>query len=83
MELTEQKGAPNVSFADSGPGIPDQERDKVFRHFYRLEESRYLPGNGLGLSLVAAVAKLHDIKLRMTDNQPGLRFMMEFTSLSE
>ncbi len=79
VDLAELTGHPHVTVADSGPGIPAQERDKVFRRFYRLEASRGLPGNGLGLSLVAAVAKLHDIKLAVEDNAPGLRVAMEFT----
>jgi signal transduction histidine kinase len=77
-DLGERQGFPRVSVADSGPGIPAQERDKVFRRFYRLEASRGLPGNGLGLSLVAAVAKLHDAKLALEDNAPGLKVTMEF-----
>jgi signal transduction histidine kinase len=78
VDLAQPQGRPRVSVADSGPGIPAQERDKVFRRFYRLEASRGLPGNGLGLSLVAAVAKLHDAKLALEDNAPGLRVTMEF-----
>jgi signal transduction histidine kinase len=79
VDLSEQNEQPWVTFTDSGPGIPEQERDKVFQRFYRLEQSRGTPGNGLGLSLVAAVAKLHDIKLKVKDNTPGLRVVMEFT----
>jgi len=79
LALSEQADHPCVTVADSGPGIPEQERDNVLRRFYRLEESRALAGNGLGLSLVAAVAKLHDARLRMQDNAPGLRVVMEFT----
>jgi len=45
----------------------------VLERFVRLDESRSLPGNGLGLALVAAVAKLHGGKLTLADNQPGLR----------
>ena len=65
-----------IVIADSGPGIPEEKRDQVFRRFYRLEASRATPGNGLGLSLVAAVAKLHDIDLSLEDNAPGLRVIM-------
>jgi len=78
IELTHRHKRPYVIIADSGPGIPGQERDKVFRRFYRLEHSRGQPGNGLGLSLVAAVAKLHDIELDLADNAPGLRVQMVF-----
>lgn len=48
------------------------------RRFYRLERSRHNPGNGLGLSLVAAVVKLHGAQLRMVDNNPGLRVALHF-----
>ena len=79
VSIEEQAGGACVTVADSGPGVPEQERDRVFRRFYRLEESRQLPGNGLGLSLVAAVAKLHDAELRVEDNDPGLRVVMDFS----
>jgi signal transduction histidine kinase len=62
-----------VSVADNGSGIPDSLRSKVLQRFFRLETSRTTPGNGLGLSLVAAVATLHDAKLELSDNEPGLR----------
>lgn len=64
--------------ADSGPGIPVEERKNVFLRFYRLERSRTIPGNGLGLSLVAAVADLHGIELLLEDNAPGLRLTLAF-----
>jgi len=79
VELSEQAGHARVNVTDVGPGIPEQERDKVFQRFYRLEQSRGQPGNGLGLSLVAAVATLHEITLRMEDNNPGLRVVLDFT----
>ena len=69
-------GAVEVVVADSGPGIPEAERDKVFRRFYRLEASRTRPGSGLGLSLVSAIAALHRIELTLGDNHPGLRVML-------
>ncbi|MBL7309704.1 sensor histidine kinase, partial [Escherichia coli] len=47
---------PVLEVSDDGPGIPASERDNVLRRFYRLERSRTTPGNGLGLSLVAAIA---------------------------
>jgi signal transduction histidine kinase len=58
---------------DSGPGIDVEERDKVFRRFYRVTTSRSSPGNGLGLALVAAIAKLHQARIELSDNSPGLR----------
>jgi signal transduction histidine kinase len=68
------------SVADSGPGIPDAERGRVLEPFVRLEESRSTPGSGLGLSLVAAVARLHDARLTLDDNAPGLRVTLSFAA---
>jgi signal transduction histidine kinase len=64
--------------ADTGPGIPADERSRVLERFVRLEESRNSPGTGLGLSLVAAVARLHDAKLELADNAPGLKAILIF-----
>jgi signal transduction histidine kinase len=64
--------------ADTGPGIPPAERARVVERFVRLEASRNSPGTGLGLSLVAAVARLHDAKFLLEDNQPGLRAIIRF-----
>jgi signal transduction histidine kinase len=61
-----------VTIADDGPGIPAGEFQHVFKRFYRLEQSRCSPGHGLGLSLVAAVAQLHNARIEMDDNGPGL-----------
>jgi signal transduction histidine kinase len=71
---------PVLSIADCGPGIPIEERKHVLRRFYRLERSRNRPGNGLGLSLVAAVANLHGAHIVMADNSPGLRIELHFPS---
>jgi signal transduction histidine kinase len=57
---------------DDGPGIRSEEREKVVMPFYRLDRSRSRPGNGLGLSIVAAISHLHDGKLRLEDAGPGL-----------
>jgi signal transduction histidine kinase len=59
--------------SDSGPGIPLAERTAVLRRFHRAEKSRHTAGCGLGLSLVAAVAKLHGLKLTIDDVVPGCR----------
>lgn len=67
-----------VVLADSGPGIPESEYANVFRRFYRLEASRSTPGSGLGLSLVAAIAGLHDLPIELADNDPGLRVTVRF-----
>ncbi len=57
--------------SDSGIGIPDSEKDQVFQRFYRVGKSRSLPGNGLGLSLVSAVAEIHQGRIVLSDNHPG------------
>ncbi len=62
----------SIAVHDNGPGIPDAERDKVTQRFYRLDKSRHMPGNGLGLSIVSATAKSHDGKLVLEDGAPGL-----------
>ena len=67
-----------ISVADDGPGIPADEHQHVFRRFYRLERSRRTPGNGLGLSLVAAVARLHEADIKLFDNGPGLKIEVQF-----
>jgi signal transduction histidine kinase len=73
VELSRSDAAAVISVADNGPGIPIDEHQHVFRRFYRLERSRCTPGNGLGLSLVAAVARLHDARIKLFDNAPGLK----------
>jgi len=73
-------GIPVISVADNGPGIPPDQHEQVFKRFYRLEQSRYTPGNGLGLSLVAAVARLHGARIEMLDNSPGLIFRLWFSA---
>jgi hypothetical protein len=62
-----------LSVADNGPGIPEVDRARAVERFVRLEASRSLPGSGLGLSLAAAVARLHGGGLKLEDNAPGLR----------
>ena len=78
IELAGPPAAPVCVIRDNGPGIPEPERQKVFRRFYRLDSSRATPGSGLGLSLVAAVAELHRIAVEVGDNQPGLRVTLRF-----
>ena len=75
-------GSPVISISDDGPGIPECERERVFKRFYRLERSRYTSGNGLGLSLVAAVARLHGARIEMLDNAPGLKLRLWFSPAS-
>ncbi len=69
-------GAAEISVADRGPGIAPEDRERVLKRFVRLEKSRTAPGTGLGLSLVAAVARLHNGGVRLEDNKPGLVVVM-------
>jgi len=68
----------DLTVADSGPGIPAEDRARVLERFVRLEKSRNSPGTGLGLSLVAAVARMHDASLTLGDNAPGLKATITF-----
>jgi signal transduction histidine kinase len=62
--------------SDNGIGVPEAERTQIFKRFFRLERSRSTTGNGLGLSIVAAVSQLHGGSVLATDNHPGLRVEM-------
>ncbi|WP_197469190.1 sensor histidine kinase KdpD, partial [Oleiphilus sp. HI0125] len=70
-----------LSIADSGIGIPEEERSKVFDRFYRVAKSRSQPGNGLGLSLVQAVVELHQGEIKLSDNEPGLIVTLELPEI--
>lgn len=76
------EGRAVLEVADCGQGIPEADRDAVFDRFVRLEPSRSTPGNGLGLSLVRAIARRHGGSVALEDNQPGLRVRLEFTELA-
>lgn len=67
-----------IAVADRGPGIPPEDRERAMRRFVRLEASRSRPGSGLGLSLAAAVARLHQGEVRLEDNAPGLRAVLSW-----
>ena len=71
--------AMEISVVDSGPGIPMEMRGKVLERFVRLDASRSQPGNGLGLSLVAAVAEHHGATLMLDDNHPGLKVTLRLS----
>jgi signal transduction histidine kinase len=77
------EGRVRIEVADNGPGIPLEDRKRVLERFVRLEKSRTEPGSGLGLSLVAAVARLHHGDFRLEDNAPGVRAVMELPAVSE
>jgi signal transduction histidine kinase len=68
----------SIVISDNGPGIASEYHDKVFEKFFRLERSRNTRGNGLGLSLVAAVIDIHNATITLEDNQPGLKVRISF-----
>jgi len=78
MSLASADGGIVLHVADSGPGVPAEERDKVFRRLYRLDKSRTTHGSGLGLSLVKAIADLHSADIHLADNAPGLAVSVSF-----
>jgi signal transduction histidine kinase len=67
-----------LTVADNGAGLPSSEFHKITRPFYRLPSSEGLAGNGLGLSLVAAIADYHGATLAFADNEPGLKVIVTF-----
>ncbi len=78
-------GPLGVAVADSGPGIAPEDRERVLERFVRLDPSRHLPGNGLGLALATAAARRHNARLVLADaapgsDPPGLRVALEFAS---
>jgi signal transduction histidine kinase len=75
--VRQQAGRVLIEVADNGPGVPPEERERVLQRWVRLEKSRTEPGSGLGLSLVAAVARLHKGTFRLEDNAPGVRAVMD------
>ena len=78
LQVTSDDHTVTAVVADTGPGVPPGEREAVLRRFYRLEPARGAPGSGLGLSLVAAVARLHEAALTLGDNAPGLVVRLRF-----
>jgi signal transduction histidine kinase len=72
LKAADQDGRIRISVADNGPGIAPSNRGRVLERFVRLEQSRSEPGSGLGLSLAAAIARLHGGELTLDDNHPGL-----------
>lgn len=67
-----------ASVLDDGPGIPEEERRRVFRRLYRLDASRTTPGSGLGLSMAEAIAELHEASIEALDNHPGVAMRVSF-----
>jgi signal transduction histidine kinase len=82
-------GEVEFSVTDTGPGVPDEHRERVVQRFVRLENSRSEPGSGLGLSLVQAVAEAHGGRLALDEGPgrvggfgPGLRTALIFPAAS-
>ncbi len=71
-----------LTISDNGPGVAEEDRQRVLQRFVRLDKSRSQPGSGLGLSLVNAVASLHEAKIVLGDNEPGLVFSIIFPALA-
>jgi signal transduction histidine kinase len=78
VQLRGSGSEPEVIVEDNGPGIPADKREIVLGRRVRLDEARKFPGSGLGLSLVAAVTKLHGARLLLDDAAPGLRVSLKF-----
>jgi signal transduction histidine kinase len=83
LSLIVIRDRPVIRVADTGPGIPAAERAIAFTRFYRSPRRREVDGNGLGLSLVAAITKLHDIKIALNDNHPGCVIDLRFDGAPE
>jgi signal transduction histidine kinase len=63
-----------IRVGDRGPGIAPEDRDNIFKRFYRSDHNTHLPGNGLGLSMAAAIVEQHGFSLFVKDNSPGALF---------
>jgi signal transduction histidine kinase len=74
VSVTQEDGRPVIRVRDNGIGVEAGERDKIFQRFYRTASGHRVPGSGLGLSIAAAIANLHDFELRFDDNNPGAVF---------
>lgn len=83
MSVSQSADGVVLTVADTGPGIPAEDRPRVVERFVRLEASRSSPGTGLGLSLVAAVAHFHGTQLELGDNAPGLKASLTFPRASK
>jgi len=76
LSARHEAGRACIEIADSGPGIPAQQRSKVLQRFFRLESSRTTQGSGLGLSLAHAIVKLHEASMELSHNEPGLKVVV-------
>nr|WP_226415787.1 HAMP domain-containing sensor histidine kinase [Shewanella glacialimarina] len=67
-----------IKIADNGPGIADEDKERVFERLVRLDPSRHFKGTGLGLSMVKAILSRHQASIEMSDNHPGLLVSIHF-----
>ncbi|HEY1898851.1 MAG TPA: HAMP domain-containing sensor histidine kinase [Steroidobacteraceae bacterium] len=77
VRLGTDPARPQIIVEDDGPGIPSTERAAVLQRFYRGERSRPVAGSGLGLSVVAAIVRLHEFSLTLEDANPGVRAIID------
>jgi signal transduction histidine kinase len=77
VRLKDSLETPQIVVEDDGPGIPTTERTAVLQRFYRATRNPLIPGSGLGLSVVAAITRLHGFDLRLEDAAPGLRVIIQ------
>ena len=71
ISVMREDGLPVVRVRDSGIGVEPAERDKIFQRYYRTSSGHRVPGSGLGLSIAAAIANLHELDLRFTTTTPA------------
>ena len=81
ISATRRGAGVEIAVADRGISLSPEDRQRITDRFVRLENSRTAPGTGLGLSLVAAVARLHNGELRIEDHEPGLRITLVLPAL--
>ncbi len=80
VRLGDDPAVPRIIVQDDGPGIPSDKRAAVLQRFYRADRNRPIPGSGLGLSVVAAIVRLHGFELTLEDASPGLRAVIDCRS---
>ena len=83
IEVLQSDDETRLTVADNGPGIPAADRERILQPFVRLERDRQQLGSGLGLSLVAAVMRLHGGTIDLSDNNPGLKVSLKFPTRQE
>ena len=77
IRVTSTLQGPIVEIHDSGPGISPDQRNRVFKRFYRSQETRHVAGSGLGLTLVAAIIRLHGFQVEIKDVAQGCVFVVQ------